>query len=32
VFKRVPGPHSDLPRAYFRQLVQEAGFAPLHAH
>ena len=32
VFKRVPGPHSDLPRAYFRQLVQEAGFAPLQAH
>jgi pimeloyl-ACP methyl ester carboxylesterase len=32
VFKRVPGPHSDLPRAYFRQVVQEAGFAPPHAH
>ena len=32
VFKRVPGPHSDLPRAYFRQLVQEAGFAPLPSH
>jgi hypothetical protein len=32
VFKRVPDPHSDLPRGYFHQLVQEAGFAPLRAH
>jgi pimeloyl-ACP methyl ester carboxylesterase len=32
VFKRVPGPHSDLPRAYFSQLMQEAGFAPLPSH
>ncbi len=27
VFKRVPGPHSDLPRLYLRELVQASGFA-----
>jgi pimeloyl-ACP methyl ester carboxylesterase len=27
VFKRVPGPHGDIPRASLRELVQAAGFA-----
>ena len=27
VFKRVPGPHGDLPRTYMRELVHAAGFA-----
>jgi pimeloyl-ACP methyl ester carboxylesterase len=32
VFKRVPGPHGDLPRAYFRELVQSAGFAHIQSY
>jgi hypothetical protein len=27
VFKRVPGPHGELPRAFLRELLQAAGFA-----
>jgi hypothetical protein len=27
VFKRVPGPHGELPRAYLRELIEAAGFA-----
>ncbi len=32
VFKRVPGPHGDLPRAYFRELLQAAGFAHIESY
>jgi hypothetical protein len=32
VFKRVPGPHGDLPRAYLGQLVQAAGFAHIEGY
>ncbi len=32
VFKRVPGPHGDLPRAYLGQLVQAAGFAHIEPY
>ena len=31
VFARVPAAHRELPRAYFRDILQRAGFAPLHA-
>ena len=30
VFKRVPRPHSELPRAYLRDIVRASGFAPAH--
>jgi hypothetical protein len=32
VFKRVPGPHSDLPRRYLRGLVEAAGFAHIEGY
>jgi hypothetical protein len=32
VFKRVPRPHSDLPRAYLRTLVEAAGFARIEGY
>jgi hypothetical protein len=32
VFKRVPGPHGGLPRAYLGELVQAAGFAHIERY
>jgi hypothetical protein len=32
VFKRVSEPHASLPRGYFRQLVEAAGFAHIESH
>jgi len=32
VFQRVPGPHGDLPRTYFRELVQASGFAHIQSY
>lgn len=32
IFKRVPGPHSSLPRAYVRKIVEAAGFARMEGY